>query len=286
MTPLTFRKHGDLLIVAAIALTSLVLVASENLFPTAAAFGPVALARAMAGVPMVLFLPGYALLAAGMPARPLSVLERSVAAFGLSAALVIAAALILHATTGISPLRWAMILSGFTLVTVGVAAWRRNDAPQAQGAQSEARSNRPALALVGAISLVTLGGVAAIAVAMSVISAQRVEAVPSTQFWMVSTPNPNPNPNPTPDMQTASRVPVDLGVRNNERSSVDYSVTLLVDGKPALRVPVGIISPGNVFTVSLDIPVESTSRRVEAHLYTSSASDEPVRSVQLDLARP
>src|SRR6266545_3521769 len=116
------RKAFDLVIcsaLAAVAMT-LALLAPE--------VGP---ARALVGLPLVLFAPGYAIGAAAFPAGRLGRIERLLFSLGASLAVAALAGLLLHWTAlGLRPAAWAVALGNITMAAArqyAGAARRRHD---------------------------------------------------------------------------------------------------------------------------------------------------------------
>jgi signal transduction histidine kinase len=84
------------------------------------------LVRAVVAVPLVLFLPGYALVSMLIPALVIPAVERLLLAAGSSIAVTILAGLALAwSGVGLGPLSWAVTLAVITLVSLAVAWFRR-----------------------------------------------------------------------------------------------------------------------------------------------------------------
>jgi uncharacterized membrane protein len=110
---------SDLLIVIGLVLLTDIFVLTPGLSETSV--------RNILGLPLVLFLPGYALIAALFPAKPdLDGIERTALSFGLSIAVVPLIGLGLNYTPwGISLLPILISLSVFTFIMCGLAYIRR-----------------------------------------------------------------------------------------------------------------------------------------------------------------
>jgi Protein of unknown function (DUF1616) len=119
------RRNTDL------AVTAAVTVAAALVTGLIAGGGPgIAWLRVLAGVPLVLALPGYALTAFGLPGRsprgfsPL--LWRGLWTVGLSLAVAVLGGLVLNLTpAGLTRVSWAILLAGVTILALAVTAWLR-----------------------------------------------------------------------------------------------------------------------------------------------------------------
>src|SRR5699024_11169101 len=86
--------------------------------------------RALVALPLVLFAPGYAIVAAAFPASRLGTAERLLFSLGASLAVVALAGLLLHwAALGLRPAAWALVLGNLTLVSSLIALLRRRSQP-------------------------------------------------------------------------------------------------------------------------------------------------------------
>jgi uncharacterized membrane protein len=153
------KKYADLIIVAVI---SLLLIPAVSIIPTD-------IPRIILGVPFVLFIPGYALVAALFPVRgSLSTAERLAYSLALSFALVALIGLLLNYVWEISLYPMLICLESFTLSMCLIAWLRRRSSyeePVAQGAswlskwQALAGIDR-ALYVTLALVIIAAGGVA------------------------------------------------------------------------------------------------------------------------------
>src|SRR5215212_1763152 len=193
------RKTFDLMICSALAAVALILAL---LTPEHA---PV---RALVALPLVLFAPGYAIVAAAFPASRLGTIERLLFSLGASLAVVALAGLLLHWTAlGLRPTAWAVALGNLTLVASLIALLRRRRLPV-----SAVMQPRPWSAFSGAGLTLAQGGLlslAALLVAGSVLIARdgaiQQRATGFTQLWVL------------PD-SAAQADSVRLGVSNREPS--------------------------------------------------------------------
>ena len=120
------KVPSDLLIVMGLVLLTDIFVLTPGLSETAV--------RNILGLPLVLFLPGYALIAALFPAKSdLDGIERTALSFGLSIAVVPLIGLGLNYTPwGIRLLPILISLSVFTFVMCGLAYLRRAKLPETE----------------------------------------------------------------------------------------------------------------------------------------------------------
>jgi hypothetical protein len=167
---------------------------------------PGSLVRIALTAPLVLFLPGYALSAALVPAR-LGLAARFALGLGLSLALGVCGGLVLNLTPwGLTSTSWPMLLLLVTVVGSLAAASQRVTSPLGTAGPFAGRSVHIRLLDIGLLaSAAVIGGVA---------------------IWFSSTPPPE-QPNQeyallwaVPDPQVASTI--HLGVQNMQPVSTDY----------------------------------------------------------------
>lgn len=119
---LSFAESFDLLITLIYPLLTLLVVLTPGLREISV--------RAALGIPMVLFIPGYVLIAALFPKKSdLGGIERIALSFGLSIAIVPLLGLLLNFTLGIKLLPVMLTLCLYTLVLIIIAAYRREGLP-------------------------------------------------------------------------------------------------------------------------------------------------------------
>lgn len=124
------RRNTDL------AVTAAVTVAAALVTGLIGGGGPgIAWLRVLAGVPLVLVLPGYALTAFALPARSprgfSPVLWRGLWTAGLSLAVAVLGGLVLNLTpAGLTRVSWAILLAGVTILALAVTAWLRTSSPR------------------------------------------------------------------------------------------------------------------------------------------------------------
>jgi uncharacterized membrane protein len=242
----------DLLGVFLWAAMALVAVASTN---------SVAL-RLVAGVPLVFFLPGYALLRAlGLTAR--SALEWHVLAIGMSVVIVIIGGFVLNGVEFLSPLGWAVWLTFMTAAASGAAAFR-------SAAGRRLAWPRQAVAGLTARHGATLAVAALVAAAAFTIAVRDEYGYRQfhyTEFWMV------PDGPERPGALT-------IGVKNAETSASAFDIEVLLDGR-AIAVWRSLpLDPGETLTEEITLPPASgRARKAEAWLFKSGERDLVYRKV-------
>jgi hypothetical protein len=233
------RKAFDLVIcsaLAAVAMT-LALLAPE--------IGP---ARALVGLPLVLFAPGYAIVAAAFPSNRLGTIERLLFSLGASLAVAALAGLLLHWTAlGLRPAAWAVALGNITLVASLIALVRR--------------WRQPAGGTLGRVAGMTLAqggllGLAALLIAGAVLIARdgaiQQRATGFTQLWVL------------PD--SAAQVDsVRLGVSNREPGQIGYRLLVTASGTIIGSWPRITLGPDEQWEATVALPTtQPTAATVEA----------------------
>jgi len=220
---------GDLIVVAAVTAATLACVYVPVLNES--------FLRILFGVAMVLFIPGYALIAALFPAKgDLDGIERVALSFGLSIAVVPLIGLALNYTPW--GIRLDPILASLTLFTIamtGIAWYRRLLLP------ADDRFAVPARAMLGAARLELfdpgasrldrgLSGVLVIAIVAAISTTAYVIAVPKegehfTEFYILG-PGGKAADYPT-DFPAGSAQSLIVGVGNHEYREIPYTVEAL-----------------------------------------------------------
>ena len=208
------------------------------------------------GLPLALFLPGFAWLRAASPGLPASA-ERIVLAAGLSLALCVLTGLALNAAGRLDPRGWAGALGGFTILGCAVAAFRR--------AAPAAPATFRITVLQAAMFALALG-VAAVGVRYAAFAFEARDEFKFTQFWM------------TPRSE-ADRGLVTIGVRNDEARPMTYAVSVVAEGSSVGRWPAVDLAPGQTWTTDFAISGALRNRRVEAWLRRADAPAEIYRKV-------
>jgi hypothetical protein len=255
------RKAFDLVIcsaLAAVAMT-LALLAPE--------IGP---ARALVALPLVLFIPGYAIVAAAFPSGRLGTTERMLFSLGASLALVALAGLLLHWTAlGLRPAAWAVALGNITLVASLVALVRRWQQPAGDALRPLALprfgSAGLTLAQAGQLGLALLLVAGALLIARDGAIQQR--ATGFTQLWVL------------PD-SAAQIDSVRLGVSNREPGAIGYRLLVTASGTIIGSWPQITLGPNEQWEATVALPTDQPAAvTVEAVLYRLDTPDTAYRRV-------
>jgi uncharacterized membrane protein len=255
------RNAFDLVICSALAVVAM----------TVALLAPeIGLARAIVGVPLVLFAPGYALVAAAFPASRLGTIERLLFSLGASLALAGLIGLLLHWTAlGMRPVAWAVALGNLTLVASLIALirrWRQSAVDTVQPSPlSGFRVARMTLVESGLLGLATLLVVSALLIARD--GAIRQRATGFTQLWVL------------PD-RAAQADSVRLGVSNRESDDVGYRLLVTASGTIIGSWPRITLSPDEQWETTVALPTAlPVATTVEAVLYRLDAPETTYRRV-------
>jgi hypothetical protein len=223
------RESADLVLVVGFTLVAVLLTAVVH-SPTWVEFPAAAV--------LVLFLPGYALMAAGFAGRSLSPIERFALSLGVSLAVAAGVGLLLHLTPwGISTQSSSISLAVLTLGACAAAAWQRI----AQGTARSGPFDGVALEFPGR-SLAMFGASAAIAGGALYFSSLPPAELPSqgyTLLWAL------------PD--AASTSTIHLGVSNMEPAPQQYVLRANWGNQPLREWSVQLDSTA---TWQTDIPLD------------------------------
>jgi uncharacterized membrane protein len=247
----------------------------------------IGVARAIVGLLLVLFVPGYALVAAAFPSGRLGMIERLLFSVGVSLAAAALAGLLLHWTAlGLRPAAWAMVLGNLTLVANLVALirrWRSSRIPSAYTngletgalvlespwpfADRDAKSRIAGMTLIesGLLGLAVLLVVGALVIARDGAMQQR--ATGFTQLWVL------------PD-NAAKEDSVRLGVSNRESGQIGYRLLVTASGTIIGSWPRITLGPDEQWETSVALPTaQPAAATVEAVLYRLDAPETAYRRV-------
>lgn len=202
--------------------------------------------RLILALPLVFFVPGYALMCALFPARPLPAVERLLISVGASFGITILAGLVLARVVGLSATSWTIMLALFGMAGAGVAWLRRKRA-----ATERPYVQLPTVRLRDALPLaVAAVAVIAIIVGTRVIAAQQ-EVPPPAQLWML----------PLADGSFDAQ----LGVRAGPAGGA-YVVQLTSAGVLVEQFDFSL-APGETWETVVDFSAEERQRPIVGRLY-------------------
>ena len=254
------RPSNDLIVVIVIAVLSGVV---SLLAPA------ISIVRLVCALPLVLFLPGYAITAACFPQRPLDAVERLLFSLGISLAVTALIGLVLQWThLSLQASTWAIVLS-MTVVAASAIAWLRRKQYAAAEASPASMHSRPSFReglLLGLAILVTgtAVGIARLPTPPSSVSGY-------TLLWMVPAGDGNVN-----DFR--------LGVSSQEFEATTYRLQVSVDGRLIGEWPELKLAPGDSWESLIGLPSDRAGAgSVEAVLYRSDDPGTVYRRVELRL---
>ncbi|MER8423354.1 hypothetical protein [Mesorhizobium sp. M1403] len=205
------------------------------------------LLRTALGAPMVLLVPGHAVLRA-IGVRTTSALQHVVYAVGASLAAGIAGGFALNAAGFLTPLGWALWFWAVTAVAALVAAGRR-DTPDLPAWPAPAR-----VRLWQGAALILAVLVATGAYALAVRDEATYREFKYTEFWLL------PSPNGEPGLLT-------VGIRSAETQAQRFDLEITLDGQPFAVFRLLTIAPDETWAREIPVPVLATRQTAEARLY-------------------
>jgi uncharacterized membrane protein len=222
--------------------------------------------RPALAIALVFVLPGLLLLRNVRP-RPAPSFENVILTLGMSVALVIVLALVLHRFNALSPSGWWVLLPAFCL-----AAWllSRRNAGDAQAAPVQAPLREIAVNRYQMASLAAVIALVAFALVTARNGALAHQQFAYTEFWI------------TPfDGRDHHRVVV--GVHNKEKQPVSYDLELTLNGKIVARHPNLVLADNEQIVEQMTAPGDETSpeERIEARLYRNGSQPVLYRRVSL-----
>ena len=219
--------------------------------------------RMLLTLPLVVFVPGYALVRAVAPAASLSPVVAFALGLGTSMCLAALAGLFLHVTpSGMTPISWSTLLFLISMVSVVVLAWRSrhlrlsSDAHEPNMVDLLRSVDRRILAIYASTFAVSaLIVVAAFGVAITSFDAQPRPGF--SQLWVEASPPP----------ATAL-----IGIENREGETINVALTVSLGSTveeqwPSIRIADGEVWQGSVTVPGFDtgdLPLEATLTRVDS----------------------
>ncbi|AKB56410.1 MULTISPECIES: DUF1616 domain-containing protein [Methanosarcina] len=252
--------------------------------------------RNILGLPLVLFLPGYALIAALFPARSdLDGIERVALSFGLSIAVVPLIGLGLNYTPwGIRTLPILISLSAFTFIMCGLAYLRRASLPESEAFNISFKA--AALSLKSEIMETSesrldraLTGFLIISILLSIVTLAYVVVSPKegehfTEFYLLGPEGKADNY--TTNYTLGQSGTVIVGVVNHEYRPVNYTMEVTLDNK-SLFLPENVkhINLAHNETweepVTIMPPVEGKNLKLQFLLFNDTEKSVPYRDLHL-----
>ncbi|KKG09430.1 MULTISPECIES: DUF1616 domain-containing protein [unclassified Methanosarcina] len=284
----TRKFPSDLLLMA-------VLVILTNIFvlipPLSSSF-----IRTALGLPMVLFLPGYALIAALFPAKTdLDGIERTALSFGLSIAIVPLIGLGLNYTPwGIRLIPILMSLSGFTLAMCGAAYFRRRQLPEDEAFAVHIKESflalktevieKPETKIDKILTVILIFSILASVGTLVYVIMTPKEGEHFTEFYILGSEGLADN-YPTRYAPGDSGTVI-VGIVNHEYRTMNYSIDMRLENT-SLDLPENLrhISLGHNATweepVTITPPFEGTDMKLEFLLFNETEKSVPYRDLHL-----
>lgn len=216
--------------------------------------------KALVSLPLVLWLPGYALTSALR--LSLDVAQKILFSIGLSIVLTIGVGLALnYLPVGLSSLAWAVVLGTITLICALIALFRQRNILQSY--PSAVNLSLPQSALLACAALITL---LAIVIARAGVG---IQDTPFTQFWML--------PDKKPQV-------IILGIHNYERTPVNYKIDLMIGSVSVYEWPSIALAADGEWQAAFDVPDKLlTAGTLDAQLYRSDQPNIVYRHTALRL---
>ncbi|OFV68399.1 MAG: Uncharacterized conserved protein UCP018671 [Candidatus Syntrophoarchaeum caldarius] len=246
--------------------------------------------RIILGLPLILFFPGYALIAALFPAKgDLDPIERVALSFGLSIAVVPLIGLVLNYTPfGIRLMPILISLSGFTILLSIAATFRIKKLTAEERFSIEFVSNFRALKasfetekrldrILSVILILSI--IAAIVMTIYVIVTPK-EGEHFTEFYILG-PNGTADEYPT-DLMPGEEGMVIVGIVNHEYTNQTYRLEVKLN-ESLLHEESITLSHNETWESPFSFKIEKRgdNQRLEFLLYNESNSTEPYRSLHL-----
>jgi uncharacterized membrane protein len=236
-------------------------------------------ARTVVALPLVLVLPGYAIVSAAFAERTLGTLERSTLTVGVSLLLTVTSGVVLDWTPwGLRAGSWIVLLGGITLVACFVRLARPRRAPTLNGEgatvgarESPASARAPSLWRVRDLTLLTLATAITLAAGWAAMLGAQVQREGFSQLWML------------PIDDGAS---VRVGMRSEELTAADFTIRLVADDTAVLRSDRIRLEPGDQWETIVALPAPTPTNQIEALVYRADDPGQPYRRVLLRTAEP
>lgn len=254
------RGHRDLTIASAAAV----------LCALVAALVPVEIVRVIAALPLTLYLPGFALVAAIFDGEELAPLKRVTIEVAASLIVLVLGAFVLNVFPfGLTTGSWAVLLAAFVLVAC-FAAGRRRGTKKPVRRPLFGAAGRPSTRTALLIAAAVLIGAASIALAQKPLPAKHAEGY--TALWMLPA--------------NAEEEALVVGVESNEQDPASYRLRIATGGGSQSKTYRVKLDPGEEKTFAVKVPSRSTGRtHVVASLYREGSPGRLFRRVTRWLPR-
>ena len=253
------------------------------ILPLIIVISPSNVLRIILGLPLVLFLPGYTLLAAIFVRKSqLKVLERLALSLAASVAIVPLIGLVLNYVGGISLASFFVLIALFILVTSAIAWIRRGRLAEEE--RYTVRLSLPRRVFKGSLSVRLLSAVLVLAVLTVVSSLIYVIVTPKTQesFTEFYVSGFKDNSSFPAELIASEGQSVVVTVVNREGSTLDYRIEMNINGVPKGTGGTLTLEDGQKYEAEMGFTPEATGdiQEVEFVLYLDGESEpylEPLR---------
>lgn len=235
-----------------------------------AALVPLEIVRVAAALPLTLFLPGYAVVAAAFASRELAAPKRLTLSVAVSLMVLVLAAFVLNVFPfGLTTASWAVLLPLVVIAVARAAAIRRD--PPLRGPRARPAPPRPSLGGAVLVSVALLIAAAALVLAQRPLPAE--DAAGFAALWMLPT--------------DSSEEAVAVGVISNEHEAASYRLAVRVGKGAEPRVHRVELEPGEERVYEVGLPAAEAGRRtrVVASLYRQERPGHLYRRVSSWLPR-
>jgi len=278
----------DLLIVMGLVLLTDIFVLTPGLNES--------ILRNLLGLPLVLFLPGYALIAALFPAKSdLDGIERTALSFGLSIAVVPLIGLGLNYTPwGIRLLPILISLSIFTFVMCGLAYLRRTKLPENDAFQVPFRKTahslkaeileKPESKLDKTLTIILIFSILLSVTTLVYVILTPKEGEHFTEFYILG-PDGKADNYPT-EYMLGENGTVMVGIINHEYKPTNYTIDIRLENKslPLSEIQRQINLEHNMSweePVTFTPPFEGKNMKLEFLLFNETEKTTPYRDLHL-----
>jgi hypothetical protein len=220
---------------------------------------PVDVLRLAFAIPLTLFLPGYAIVAATFARRPIDGTRRLLLGVGLSLAVLALGGLLLNYAGGLRSGTWALLLVAVVAAAARAAALRRPAASAAALSLPLPRIGAPAAGFLVAAALVT---VAAFVLAFTPVSAKH--AIGYTELWAQPVDGL-----PTPTAR--------IGIGSDEQEATDYFLRVHFGPNGRTTIRVFKLKPGESRVIRFEDEASATNHAIPVHAALFRA-EEPYRA--------